>query len=217
MDAQVRAFAERLRERRMALGIRKQELATRVGGSLTTLQQYENGQFPKGEYAIQLARVLECSLDWLLVGRGEAENFEETYQHSQIFVVPLVEARFSGAVGFEKSDELAAYAFHWDFLHRWGEPSRMVLLRVSGDSMQPRIQHNDVVLLDQSQCEPIPGHIYAVGVEEMVYLKVANAVPGKLVFTSDNPAYAPIEQVHGEGEGRVCIIGKAICVLRELL
>ena len=40
------AFAGRLRRRRQEQGLRKQELAARIGVSLTTIQQYENGQLP---------------------------------------------------------------------------------------------------------------------------------------------------------------------------
>lgn len=78
----------------------------------------------------------------------------------------------------------------------------MVLLRVSGDSMQPRIMHNDVVLIDQSQNVPVPGRIYAVGVEDMVYLKIVNAVPGRLILSSSNALYAPIEAPYRRAAGR---------------
>ena len=90
----------------------------------------------------------------------------------------MAEARLSaGTESFESGGEvLRHYAFRWDFLRRKGNPAQMVLLRVSGDSMQPRIVNNDVVLIDQSQREPVPGRIYAVGVEDMVYLKVLDAM-----------------------------------------
>ena len=39
-----RAFAQRLRQRREELGMHKQDMADRVGVSLTTIQKYENGQ-----------------------------------------------------------------------------------------------------------------------------------------------------------------------------
>ena len=93
----------------------------------------------------------------------------------------------------------------------------MVLLRVSGDSMQPDIRHNDVVLIDQGQREPRPGRIYAVSVEDMIYLKIVNAMPGKLILSSANPAYAPIEADTRDQLGDlVHIIGRAVWVGREL-
>ena len=213
------AFGNRMRQRRDMLGLHKQVLAEAVGLSLTTIQQYENGQLPKGSHAVRLAEALDCSLDWLLAGRGECGGGIVHTPEARLMMVPMAEARLSaGAGSFETDgDVLRHYAFRWDFLRRKGNPSQMVLLRVSGDSMQPRIVNNDVVLIDQSQREPVPGRIYAVGVEDMVYLKVLDAMPGKLILTSINPEYAPIEADTSEQlAGMVRIIGRAVWVGREL-
>ena len=213
------AFGARLRRRREKLGLRKQELASGIGVSLTTIQQYENGQLPKGEFAVRLARMLRCSLDWLLAGEGNEDGRIQDCDEARLVMVPMVEARLSAGCGsFETGDEvLRHYAFRWDFLHRKGNPARMVLLRVSGDSMQPRIMHNDVVLVDQAQVTPIPGRIYAVGVEDMVYLKVVDARPGALILSSVNPEYPPIEACTTEDMADlVRIIGRAVWVGREL-
>lgn len=215
----VSGFGTRLQNRREQLHIRKQELAARIGVSLTTIQQYENGQMPKGEFAVRLARVLDCSLDWLLAGEERGDDTIVDTSDARLVMVPMVEARLSAGLGsFETGGEcLRHYAFRWDFLHRKGNPSSMVLLRVSGDSMQPRIMNNDVVLVDQSQCTPIPGRIYAVGVEDMVYLKIVDAMPGKLILSSVNESYPPIEAHTSEQLGDlVRIIGRAVWVGREL-
>ncbi len=212
-----RVFAQRLRQRREALGLHKQDMANKVGVSLTTIQQYEKGQMPKGEFAVRLAEALDCSLDWLLAGKEAVDD--GSAGEARLVMVPMVEARLSAGTGsFETGGEvLRHYAFRWDFLHRKGNPSQMVLLRVSGDSMQPQIMHNDVVLIDQGQRDPVPGRIYAVGVEDMVYLKVVNAMPGRLILTSFNPDYAPIEADTGEQlADLVRVIGRAVWVGREL-
>lgn len=132
-------FAERLRRRRLGLGLRKQDLAAQVGVSLTTIQQYENGQLPKGEFAVRLGAALRCSLDWLLAGQGNVEGALQD-QWAGLVMVPMVEARLSAGTGsFETSgDVVRHYAFREDFLRRKGSPSHMALLRVSGDSMEPR-------------------------------------------------------------------------------
>lgn len=137
----------------------------------------------------------------------------------QIMMMPMVEARLSAGTGsFETGGNVERrYAFRMDFLLRKGQPSHMVLMRVSGDSMEPEVKHNDVVLIDQSQCAPRPGLLYAVGVEDAVYLKVINTVPGKLVMTSYNPAYPPIEiDARGDLANGIRIIGRAVWVGREL-
>ena len=57
----------------------------------------------------------------------------------------------------------------------------------------------------------------AVSVEDMIYLKIVNAMPGKLILSSANPAYAPIEADTRDQLGDlVHIIGRAVWVGREL-
>ena len=76
----IAAFGTRMRQRREMLGLHKQVLAEAVGLSLTTIQQYENGQMPKGSHAVRLAEALDCSLDWLLAGRGDCGGRRQDYR-----------------------------------------------------------------------------------------------------------------------------------------
>ncbi len=132
--------------------------------------------------------------------------------------VPMMATRLvtgDGGVTLLETGE-RPYAFHADFLRRKGQPSRMVLMRVDGDSMEPEIKDGDSVLIDRSQTAPRPGGIYAVSVEELIYLKIVDAEPGKLVLTSRNGAYAPIEvDTRGQGEPRVGFIGRVVWLGRE--
>lgn len=137
----------------------------------------------------------------------------------ELMMVPLVEAKLSAGGGsFETSgDSDRRYAFRMDFLRRKGNASAMVLMRVAGDSMEPKIEHNDVVLIDTSKTELRLGCMYAVAVQDLVYLKMVNAEPGKLILTSANPTYAPLEiDARGDLKNGIRIIGKAVWVGREL-
>ncbi|GFK94454.1 HTH-type transcriptional regulator PrtR [Fundidesulfovibrio magnetotacticus] len=246
-------FGERVRKAREVLGLSQQEFASKVGVSVTTIQNYEGGKLPKGEHAISLAKCLGCSIDWLLTGAGEAfdpskisldlaragtlragdplakvvvasDQQEDNpviieCDTSEIVMVPMVEARLSAGSGsFETGGDLGRhYAFRLDFLRRKGIPSKMVLMRVAGDSMDPEIKDGDVVLIDQNQATPIPGKLYAVGVEDMVYIKEVNAEPGKLVLSSYNKAYPALEvDARGDLKDGIRIIGRAVWVGREL-
>lgn len=137
----------------------------------------------------------------------------------QLTMVPMVEARLSAGGGSFETGENAErrYAFRSDWISAKGQPSQMVLMRVAGDSMEPRISNNDVVLIDQSQTTPRAGDLYAVAVEDLVYLKVVDAVPGKLILKSYNGAYAALEiDARGDLADGIRIIGRAVWVGREL-
>jgi len=133
--------------------------------------------------------------------------------------VPLVEARLSAGTGsfMTGGEEDRRYGFRSDFLTRKGQVSQMVLMRVDGDSMEPEIHHGDVVLIDQSQTTPRAGGMFAVGVEDLVYIKMVDTLPGKVVLKSYNTAYAPLEiDARGDLADGIRIIGKAVWLGREL-
>lgn len=133
--------------------------------------------------------------------------------------VPLVKARLSAGTGsFETDGESEKrYGFRNDFLTRKGQPSNMVLMRVVGDSMEPNILHDDVVLVDQSQTTPTPGALFAVGIMDMVYIKMVDALPGRIILKSSNSEYGPIEiDARGDLVDGIRIIGKAVWLGREL-
>lgn len=133
-------------------------------------------------------------------------------------MIPMVEARLSAGQGSLQTDGNSerSYAFRSDFLHRKGNPDNMVLMRVSGDSMQPEILNNDVVLLDQSKTAILPGRIYAVGFEEAIYLKRVDMLPGKVILKSANPAYPPVElDIRDQQRDAFRVIGQVLWSGRE--
>ncbi len=100
---------------------------------------------------------------------------------------------------------------------RKGQISQMVLMRVDGDSMEPHVQNGDVVLIDQSQTTLRAGGLFAVAVEDLVYLKVIDALPGKIILKSYNEAYAPLEiDARGDLADGIKIVGRAVWMGREL-
>lgn len=134
-------------------------------------------------------------------------------------LVPLVRARLAAGSGSLETDAdvVSYFAFRQDWLCRKGDPNRMVLMKVFGDSMEPDIHHGDMVLVDQGHTQ-IYGHaIYAVGVNEEIYIKQIETLPGgRLVLRSLNERYAPIEiNLRGDLGDSVRVIGRVIWWCRE--
>lgn len=135
-----------------------------------------------------------------------------------LIMIPLVDAVLSAGGGsLETAGHVdREYAFRRDFIYRKGNPEHMVLMRVRGDSMQPEVMDNDVVLLDQSKTRPHPGPIFAVGIEDAIYLKRVDMLPGQIILKSVNPDYEPIRIDMGEQtEDQFRVIGQVLWVGRE--
>ena len=135
--------------------------------------------------------------------------------------VPAISLSLSAGHGnfiyIEENEERKTFAFSTAFLKQKGNPAEMVVMTVSGDSMSPEIRNGDMVLIDQSQKRLLPGKIYAVAVENFIYLKVVNTLPGKLVLSSFNKEYPPLDvDIRGQMEDMVRVLGRAVWWCREL-
>lgn len=151
-------------------------------------------------------------------GRGVGASGDEEPAASGVFAaVPKVRARLSAGGGsFEAGGEVERYyPFRQDWLRAKGQPSRMVLMDVVGNSMEPEIRHGDMVLIDQGQAAVVAHGVYAVGLEDTVLVKRVEKRPGQLVLLSDNRDYAPIV-LAGDELDALRIIGRVLWVGREL-
>ena len=212
------------------------ELARKLGISQQSISSARTKDRVPDSWIRAAAERFRLSADWLLFGVGgkylpDEKTREPLPTHrissqpeplltadEEFVMVPMVEARLSADGSFETGGATERHsAFSMDFLCRKGQPADMILLHVDGDSMAPEIQNGDAVLIDRSQMAPRPGGTYAVSVEGLVYLKVVNAEPGRLVLTSHNAAYSPITvDTRGELEHAVRIIGRAVWLGREI-
>lgn len=184
-------------------------------------------------WIMTLASKYGISSDWLLYGKGEMklnDSNEENIQLSDsskkivstfnedFVLIPLVEACLSAGGGsFETGGNVTKeYAFRKDFILNKGNPANMVLMRVSGDSMEPEVYNNDMVLIDQSRTNILAGKIYAISFEDCIYLKRVDMIPKKIILKSENPVYSPIEiPISEDMENLFKVIGMVLWVGRE--
>ena len=148
------------------------EFADRVGINVNTLRGYEKGRaLPGYEVLESLCSKLNVSPSWILTGQGNVlqeapfSGLNETPRplpqpelaepmpscDVDLIMIPMVEARLSAGHGSLEvgGDSERSYAFRSDFLHRKGNPREMVLMRVSGDSMEPDFSHEDIALVQR--------------------------------------------------------------------
>lgn len=197
-----------------------------------TLYKYEN---KTGKVSLESLEIIckkfNIRYEWLITGEGPMLQDQQppkdnvspcvvdtAHSDVDIIMIPMAEARLSAGCGSLEVDANSErkYGFRSDFLFRKGSPNDMILMRVSGDSMAPEIEDNDVVLLDQSRKEITPGRLYAVGFEEAIYLKRIDMLPGKVILKSTNPLYPPVElDINGDCEDLFRVIGRVLWCGRE--
>jgi phage repressor protein C with HTH and peptisase S24 domain len=210
----------------LALGVSTQTaLADELGlGRGAVSDAKSKGKVPS-QWVLTLLRTRRVTPSWLETGEGEmhlpSEGREElmAYGAETYDWVPMVEARASAGGGSLETGEriLGYYAFRRDWLAGKGTIRTMRLMRVTGESMRPTLQDEDVVLVDLSQRDILAGKIYAVRMDDEMVVKRLEKKPGKLVLLSDNRAlYEPLEISLAE-YANVEVLGRVIWMAREMM
>jgi phage repressor protein C with HTH and peptisase S24 domain len=93
-------------------------------------------------------------------------------------------------------------------------PEHLFWATGDGDSMEPTIRSQDIILIDRSQQTPLMGDgVWAVAWGDVGMIKRLRPLPGgTLEMHSDNPLVKPATAVDGE----VHIIGRVVAVVKRL-
>ena len=203
-----------------ALGIDSQiDLAAALDLNRSAITQAKKkGVVPDKWLLIMFSRY-GVSPDWIETGTGPVflKVKETGLTQPEYMAIKKVKARLcAGDKSFETDEGTNnRYLFQSEWLKRKGQPEKMVLMEVFGNSMEPELKSGDTVLVDCSQNGIIPGLIYAVGIDDTIMIKRIEKHPGKLLLRSDNKEYEPMIVQEAEMNS-LRIIGRIIWTGRTL-
>lgn len=224
----------RVEQRLWSLRINLAELGRRMGESPQVITNWKSRGVPEAKRE-KLARVLECSLHWLLTGEEEVMIPLETGEVSstgldpirawespdelppeRYVLVPRLNIRLSagpGSLVYEVNRE-QSLAFLTDWIRGQRlNPRRLVAMQVAGESMEPRLTDGDTLLVDLSQTMVYDGRIYAIRYgDELRVKRLFKRYDGGLLLRSDNLAIYPEEFIPPEGLEFVQVIGRVVWV-----
>ncbi|WP_169709646.1 XRE family transcriptional regulator [Deferrisoma camini] len=211
-------IGEQLRAVRKKMGMSQSEFARLVGVSLPTIQRYERGETsPKAELLRRVAKVCDVSFDledYIIEPEGKSEGVVSSDTYTPI---PLVKPKLAGGGGSVVIDEGVETWLHFrtEWLKQIGPARQLVLMRVEGDSMEPTLYENDVIMIHQGKRELRPGKLYAIGIDDRLLVKRLHpALGGGIEIISDNPRYG--KEVIKEGAPGFRVIGQAVWMARKL-
>ncbi len=207
------------------------ELADFFGVSRSAVASWRGRQnLPYGDIVAFCERE-QVNLSWLLTGQLTTKYIDVegqkvltiaqeqgTYkaEDKDFVTVPQVRGEISAGGGLLADETVEMrVAFRRDWIERHGEASRMSLIRVAGDSMEPTLYSGDLVLVDHSRnVVEAAGGIFAIALDHEIMIKrVQLNYPGKtLRIISDNEKYETFEA----DPDKITVNGKVIWFGREL-
>ena len=165
---------------------------------------YRKRQSLPMEQCIKIAERTGVSLDWLILGKGEMKGGSGAakFDDADVVWVPLYDVEVSAGSGIEVYGEriIQRVPFAKSWLQGEGlHAGNLACLPVHGDSMEPTLQHGDIVLVNHEKTRGDGVFVIRMGnalrVKRLQWL--AN---GDLRISSDNAIYEP-EQVNPDDLG----------------
>ena len=222
----------------MTLGDRIKELASdnsmtiknfydALGVSKPTIRNYIAGNStPNGSFLIDLSSKIGVSPTWLLLGKGpkyipeydQKWLFPEGGDTADFISIPRFDIAASAGHGALAESEISTghYAFNRAWLNRRGlNPATLAVIAVRGDSMEPELYDQDLILLDQSKKEPNDGDMYVVRYFDELFVKRIQKIPDRrFQLHSTNRFYESIE-VKANETNDLTFIGKVVASMHE--
>lgn len=208
------SIAERIKQLRKNKGLTQKELGRKVGVTSVTISKWElDIAIPKSKSAIELCKVFNVDLQWLMRGVGKSINFgiSPVKSNEEIVKVPYFDDIQASAgngceVLFEKADyELIMPEFFFQNVSK-----NLVCLKVTGDSMEPEFKDGSILSIDIKDKKIKDGHCYVVNHNGLLRLKCLEKIPNGVVLKSYNPMYKDVVVTDSE---IFCVVGRVVVQL----
>ena len=212
-------IGDRIREARESKELDQATLAQKANIVTRTLQRWEKGeQIPDGISITKIAKATGAHPHWLLTGDGEM--YSASAKPDNVFRLPQTFRRKSALVDLPIVSAVPAGKlatnFHPDYVDDYVavddvKDPQAFALKVKGNSMAPRIEDGDTVVISPAQ-EPHNGDICVVRVNGEDTLKKVKFEGNYIHLVPLNPDFEPVTVKKRD----VDFVWKVVKLIKEL-
>lgn len=202
-----------------ALGLKQRDLARALG-----IEENKVSKTKNGERLFKAGEVLKAR-EWLTnVERNRAAGIRpqepdlpvlpNAVSYVSIDIMPTYAGMGGGGTGEGEIERALVPRYLIESVFR-GRPSDFVIIRTRGDSMSPDFEHDDELLCDKRDTNPVqpgPFAVWDADDEAYVVKNVEKLAGGRFRIFSTNPKYTPAEVSREETH----IIGRPVWYGRRL-
>lgn len=213
---------ERIAKAITVSGKKKGEIAVECGVAPSAVTQWISGESKslKPENLFALADATGFNARWIGIGKGPEKASDPDTDAASVndyALIPQYTARGASGRGYanESVEVKGGLAFKRAWMQRIGlKEGKLSVLYNSGDSNWPTLIDGEVILLDESQCEPRNGKMYALynADAEIIFKRLIREVSGTWLIRSDNQDKSryPDQPISDDGIREVEIIGRIV-------
>jgi phage repressor protein C with HTH and peptisase S24 domain len=217
-------IGQRLKFEMKRQGVSSAELAKRAEVKTSFIYDVISGKSTNPS-TVKLARVADAlgiSLTYL-AGNSNSPLPDKPSLNgttSEYVVIPRLMVEISAGGGMLVSREYEEERYHfrrsWITDHLGVAPAELRLLYVRGDSMEPTLCHNDIILVDLTKKAPSPPGVFVLfdgfGLMAKRLEYAGDHMARRIRIISDNPHYSTYERPVDE----TLIIGRVVWFSREI-
>jgi len=214
-DMVTKNFGERVAEAQKRLGLSVAEIARRAEVRYDNVRDLirRPGSTTSIESAMKIAAVLGIELE----DGKDASPLERVQNHEPTpdngsKLVPVYDVAASAGDGAMVDYEGIAYslAFPPDYLKRItsSNPDHLTIISVKGDSMEPTLSDDDIVMLDMSKTSLGYEGLFVIRIYDVLHVKrLSHSRPGHVLVISDNKDMYPQREYSTDN---VEVVGKVL-------
>jgi len=194
-------IGERVKYVRKNQGIKRRDLAQKIGMSYTALSDFEVGRTKKISNLRQIAEFLGVSQEWLETGKGSSKpikalEVKPAQDYTRLRLLDICASAGNGLAinnDYPETLQFIDIANHQlqKLLGYLPSGDKVRLITARGDSMQPQINDGDVIMVQIDKPYFQGDGLYVVNINDCLFVKRLQMHPDGLNVISNNPHYPP--------------------------
>ena len=197
-------------------------LAEAIGMSTQAFANRKNTESVPYEEIIAAAVIKNLSIEYIFTGKQIVDEIADQRpeytksEYAEIQHYNVQAAAGSGRLATEE-ETLKPLSFRRDWLaKRHLTPANLAIVSVSGDSMEPYLKDEDLVLVDRSQITITSGKTYVLRLDGHLLVKNLQLLPHGLVqVASFNPGCPPYQVNLSDESLDMAVIGRVVASMHE--